>query len=495
MSRRLIKKVMLVFPPMANVRFTNNICSLPLGIASLAAYLRERDDLEVRVLDSVVEGYDHVEDLDEDTIRFGLSFHEIMSRIESFGPDLLGLSTIFSSQFPFVREIARQARKLDPDLFIMSGGTYPSFLPGHCLSSSELDAIVIGEGELPLNAVIDRINAGRGFDGLPALAYKDNGDIRENAERWLVDDLDSLPFPARDLFPVEKYFDVNFPMQAISRDRRNLSIATSRGCPYRCRFCSSTIHWGKRYRRRSVERVLDEIAHLRDAYGVGEIKFEDDNLTFDEKRAKALFQGMRDRGLKLHWNTPNGIAVKHLDDEMLSLMKESGCYELTLAVESGDPDVLRDIINKPLDLDEAKHAAQRIKHHGIETAGYFIIGFPGETRRQIQNTLSLAVKMKLDRVYIFMYTPLPGTPLTEEAREQGLLRDDFDFEQENNYFLPSVKLPDVSPEEMIKMQRRAFWKSNLRLLMTRPDRFVKKYGNTLRSHPGLLLKFFRALRR
>ncbi len=495
MSRRPIKKVMLVFPPMANVRFTNNICSLPMGIASLAAYLRERGDVEIEVLDSVVEGYDHVEDLDADTIKFGLSYADIMSRVESFGPDLVGISNIFSSQFPFVREIAQRARRLDPDLFLVSGGTYPSFLPEHCLSISELDAIVIGEGELPLEAVIERINADCGLDGLPALAYKDNGGIKVNSERWLVDDLDTLPLPARDLFPVEKYFDVNFPMQAISRDRRNLSIATSRGCPYRCRFCSSTVHWGKRYRRRSVERVLEEIATLRETYGVGEIKFEDDNLTFDEKRAKALFRGMVEQGLNLHWNTPNGIAIKHLDDEMLSLMKQSGCYELTLAVESGDPDVLREIINKPLDPAEARRAAARIKDHGIETAGYFIIGFPGETRRQVENTLSLAVELNLDRVYIFMYTPLPGTPLAEEAIRQGMVREDFDFEKENNYFLPSVKMPDLSWEELIKMQRKAFWKSNLRLLVRRPDRFFIKYGNTLRSHPGLVLKFFQALRR
>lgn len=486
---------MLVFPPMANVRFTNNICALPMGIASLAAFLRERTDLEVAVLDSVVEGYDTIEDLDEDTVKFGLPFDRIQARIEEFSPDLLGVSTIFSSQFPFVREIAKRARRSDPGVFIVTGGTYPSFLPERALSTSEADAVVIGEGELPLEGIIGRINEGQSLSGLKGVAFRENGRIAANKKRWLVEDLDSLPLPARDLFPVEQYFKVNLPMQAISRHRRNLSVATSRGCPYRCRFCSSTIHWGSRYRMRSVEKVLEELALIKQRYDVREIKFEDDNLTFDQDRAKALFRGMVERDLTFHWNTPNGIAVRHLDDEMLDLMKQSGCYELTLAVESGDPDVLKNIIKKPLDLGEARAAAARIKAHGIETAGYFIVGFPGETRAQIENTLRLALELRLDRVYIFMYTPLPGTPLAEEALEKGLVREGFDFENENNYFLPSVKLPDLSWEDLVRMQRRAFWKNNLRLLFSRPDRFLKKYGNTLMSHPGLVFKFLRAVRR
>lgn len=493
--RRPIKKVMLIFPPMANVRFTNNICALPMGIAALAAYLRERMDLDLSVLDAVVEGYDRLEDLDEDTVKFGLSYDEIQGRIENFAPDLLGISTIFSSQFPFVREIAKRARRSDPDLFIVSGGTYPSFLPEHCLKSSDLDAVVIGEGELPLQALIERINSGKNLDEIPAAAVKNGQRVSVHSRRELIEDLDQLPFPARDLFPVEKYFEVNLPMQAVSRSRRNLSLATSRGCPYRCRFCSSTIHWGSRLRVRSLERVLEEIAFLKDHYRIGELKFEDDNLTFNEQRAKSLFRGMIERGLQLPWNTPNGIAVRHLDDEMLSLMKESGCYELTLAVESGDPDTLKRIIHKPLDLDEARAAAKRIKAHGIETAGYFIIGFPGETRAQVENTLRFALELRLDRIYIFMFTPLPGTPLAEEAVKQGLVREGFDFEKENNYFLPSVRLPDLSAAELVRLQRRAFWKSNLRLLFTRPDRFARKYGGTLARHPGLVLKFLAAVRR
>lgn len=151
---------MLIFPPIASARITNNICEMPMGIASLAAYLLEHAGVEVSVLDAAAEGYENVEPLEQDSIKFGLSYDDIEERIRAEKPDLVGLSTIFSSQFPFVREIARRARAMDPDLFLVTGGAYPSFLPERALETSDLDAVVIGEGELPLEAIINSINGG-----------------------------------------------------------------------------------------------------------------------------------------------------------------------------------------------------------------------------------------------------------------------------------------------------------------------------------------------
>jgi radical SAM superfamily enzyme YgiQ (UPF0313 family) len=305
--------------------------------------------------------------------------------------------------------------------------------------------------------------------------------------------LDALPQPARDLFPVERYFRVNLPMQIVHRHRRNLSVSTSRGCPYACRFCSSAAHWNHRYRARPAGRVLDELTGLRERFDVREVKFEDDNLTFDRSRAERLFRGMIDRRLNLHWNTPNGIAVRHLDDGLLALMRESGCYELTLAVESGDPDVLRNIVGKPLHLEEARHAARRIRAHGIATSGFFIIGFPGETLQQIRNTLRFAEELALDRTYIFFYTPLPGTPLAEEALRGGWVGPGFDFESANNYFHPSVTPAGVTAEELARMQRRAFWHCNLRPLRRAPWRFARNYWATLKEHPEFFARFLRVI--
>ncbi len=488
--QRPIRKVMLLFPPMANAKIANNVAAIPVGVASLAAFLR--DKVEVSVLDAVVEDHSRLVALNKHTVRYGMSFDAIAQRIEDEAPDLLGISCLFSSQFPFIREIAKRAKDLDPDMVIVTGGTHPSFLPEYALESTKLDYVIIGEGELPLMELINRHNSCRSVADMPAIAYRDNGDIKVNNEHWMIENLDDLPFPARDMFPVEKYFKIHLPMQGLTKSRRNLSVATSRGCPFRCTFCSSCFHWGNKLRLRSIESVLAEFEMLKDRFDIREIKFEDDNLTHDRERAKALFQGMIDRKLDFAWNTPNGVSVRNMDDELLDLMKRSGCYELTIAVESGDPYVLKHIIHKPINLDMVRKAAKLIKAHGIGTNAYFICGFPGESRENLMNTFKVLRELETDRHYLFMYTPLPGTPLAEKAIESGLLPKDYDYEVPESYFRPSISLSDVSAEELNRMWRREFWVNNLRLLVSNPWKFWNKYRMQLFSHPEFIIKFFRS---
>jgi len=490
-GKRKIERVLLVYPPVINAKFTNNVCELPLGIASLAGWLGEQ--VEVGVLDCALEGYKQIIDLGEGLIRFGLSNSEIISRILEFEPDLVGFSCLFSSQFSIIRQLVKDLKNQAPEILTVCGGTHPSFLPESCLLSTELDFIVLGEGEQALSGLIQALNQGNNLKEIPSLAFKEEGKVWVHPQRSYLENLDQLPFPARHLFPVEKYFKINIPMQSLSRSSRNLAVATSRGCPYRCQFCSSTIHWGGRYRARSPENVISELKELKERYNLEEVKFEDDNLTARKGRARKIFQGMIEERLNLKWNTPNGIAVWTLDEEMLELMKESGCYELTVAVESGDDEVLKKIVKKPVDLERTREMVKVIKKLGIETSGYFIIGFPGETREQIYHTIEYARSLELDRCYIFIFTPLPGTPLAEQARRMGALGSDYDFENANNYYLPRLHLAEPFAEELFKIHRRAFWSINLAFLYRHPFRFVRKYWRSLRSHPEYLVKFFRSL--
>ncbi len=486
-----IQRALLIFPPVPNFRFTNNTCELPLGVASLASWVK--DQVEVKVLDASVEGYYHLEPLGKNLIRFGLSDREIINRVEELKPDLVGFSCLFSSQFPIIRKLAELVKKLDPSIVTVAGGTHPSFLAESCLSTSKLDYIVLGEGELAFSRLIDALNGKGRIGEIPGIAFRENGRIRINSRVAYLDDLAQLPLPARELFPVEKYFEINAPMQSLSRSRRSLAIITSRGCPFRCGFCSSTAHWGFCYRTSPVEKVIAELEHLKDRYRIKEVKFEEDNLIGDRKRAKRLFQSMVDRKLDLIWNTPNGIAVWSLDQEMLELMKQSGCYEITVAVESGDPWVLKNLIKKPVNLEKTREMVKVIKKIGIETCGFFIIGFPGETREQIMNTVNYARSLELDRCYLLIFTPLPGTPLAELAIQTGSLPRDHNFEDANNYYVTRLPLSEVPPEELLKIHRRAFWSLNLNLLYRHPVRFFKKYGPTISAHPEYIPKFFRAL--
>jgi anaerobic magnesium-protoporphyrin IX monomethyl ester cyclase len=487
---RPIQRTMLVFPPMFNVSHVDTMFCPPLGIAYLGAYVR--DIVEVRLLDALVEGEGHRTPITDKMDLAGLSYDDILARIREFQPDLVGFSCVFSNQFASIRELARRVKaEIDPAIVLVAGGTHPSFLPERTLETTDLDYVVTGEGELTFRALIEAHNRGRGVQDIDGLAYRDNGRIVVNPRVNYVEDLDELPFPARDLLPMEKYFRLNVPMGLHWRKRRNTPIVTSRGCPCHCTFCSSTIHWGNRYRFRSPANVLAEIQHLKDTFNVQELKFQDDNLTMPRARAKQIFEGMAERGLAMPWNTPNGVAVWTLDDELIRLMKQSGCFEFTLAIESGDQWVLDHIVKKPLQLDKPVEVAKLARKHGITTVGYFIIGFPGETLAQIKTTIRFAHSLNLDYFIPFIYNPLPGSPLWKVCVDEGYIPEDYHYEDANNYFQSDLNTTEFDSQTLARIQARAYLRMIITMPLRNPREFVSYYGRMILTRPNFLRTFFR----
>jgi len=480
---RPIERVMLIYPPVTFSPQSMKQSHLPLGLSYIAAVLR--DKVELNVLDAAVEGYRHEERAGERLIRYGLPFDEIERRIRRFKPDLVGISCIFSSQFRNVAEIAKRAKDADPNIATVTGGVHPSFLPELSMKRCpELDFIARGEGEFILSDLVDASRNRGGPEDVQGLAWRKNGEAVINQQRPPHKNIDEIPFPARDLFPLELYHRIGQPMGIVYKQRPFMNIITSRGCPYRCAFCSSTVFWGHRYRKRSPENVLLEMEHLYRDLGIREFKFFDDNLTVDMERAKKIFRGMIERGIDVTWNTPNGIHVVSLDDEMLDLMKRSGCYELTLAVESGDQDVLRNIIKKPTRLPQVTDAAKRIRKKGFGSYGFFIIGFPGETKAQIKNTLDFSSKLDLDRISTFIFNPLPGTPLFEECVEKGYVNLD-QVAEDVDYFEARFDTPEWTRQELQRLRSRWFWRYNLGLVLRHPLRFLARY-RPLITRPGFV---------
>ncbi len=406
LKSRKIDRVMLIYPPRRVAALYDKVSCVPMGISSLGAVLREQ--YEVKLLDAATEGYDQERWESKYFFEYGLSTEQILKQIERFGPQVVGLTCMFSAQFPIVARLVQRIKQTFPEVITVTGGTHPSFLPEDSLRRAPgLDYIVIGEAEESFPQLLHALAAGKPPEGVDGIAWRDNGNVRINPKTRYIENLDTLPFPARDLLPIEKYFEINIPFMFFSKSPRNISFATSRGCPFRCRFCSSCHYWGRRTRFRSVENVLAEMEELINRFGVEELKFEDDNLLANPERAKRIFRGMLERKFNLHWNMPNGVLVKALEDEeLLDLMKASGCYEVILAFESGDQDVLDNIIKKPLDLKKAVDTTRKVRDHGIDTHAFFIIGFPGETLRNIKNTLDYARKaVALDKAYIFLFNP------------------------------------------------------------------------------------------
>ncbi len=480
-----IERVFLLFPPIRLYRETMKLVFAPLGVSYLAAMIR--NDVEVKIMDAVSEGFNNEDTLDDEFITFGSDINEIRRRIEEFQPQMVGITCLFSSVFPVIRRITRLVKEINPEIITITGGTYPTFLPEHCLEEESLDMICLGEGEVTLKETIQHLNQGQSLDDIDGLAFKKDGRIKVNPRTRFIKDLDSIPFPAWDLLPMSLYTKINVPHSFSQKSKLNMPVITSRGCPARCTFCSSSLFWGHRFRARSAENVLDEIGELIEHWGIKEIQFEDDNITANRNRAKAIFRGIMERGYKIHFNMPNGVAIWTLDEELIDLMKAAGCYEMTLAFESGSQEVIDKIIKKPIKLDRALGMTELIRSKGIRTNAFYIFGFPGETLEQMHETFHFARKARTDMAYFFIANPLPGTELYRIAKEADLLMPGFNFE--NVSFTRSSFKPGIlKANELERMAGREFLKYNFIAFFRHPWIFFKKaVVDLLIRRPGYTL--------
>ena len=494
--RRPVRRVLLMFPPTRLGKELLPRLMPPLGISHLAAVIR--NDYEVRLLDANGTDFEHVVELPRGFRRHGMAYEDIRTIIEEWQPDFVGMTCLFSSVWPVIQELSAMIKAVDPTIHTAAGGCHPTFLTRRCMDEApQLDFIVKGEGEYALRDLLAAINAGGDLRLVDGLAFREAGDAAGDEPRVFVNekvgyipDLDSLPYPARDLLDLDLYSGGMH--HGISETHRKVAVMySSRGCAAKCIFCSSVEFWGHEYRHRSPESLLDEMQYLVDTYGIQEIQFEDDNLTQNKRRARLIFEGMIARGLhkKLVWNTPNGIALWALDVELLKLAREAGCYQLTLAIESGNQEVLDNVIHKPLQLEKARELARTIKQLNIDTNAFFIIGFPGETLDDMRDTFQFARDLDLNSACFFIAQPLPGTRLYDISVRNGYLPADFKFE-DATYSRGVISTPDWTAEQVQKLANTELLKYQLRANLKNPGKRWRAFRNDPRAVTRIVGKVF-----
>jgi len=425
----MIKKIQLIIPPNTAIKIPNQLHyninkNFPLGIGYLASYL-EQEDYEVQAVDALVEGWSNVEEISKNKIKIGLSDTEIINKINSFSPDIVGISSLFTMQTENVFRLAKLVKQVDRKIIVIVGGANASVIPEVLIQNENIDFVVMGEGEYRFLALIKAIEKGKQeINNIDGIAYKENGNSHLVPNRNFIEDLDCLPFPARHLFNMEMYFD-NLASHGTRKYRRFASLISSRGCPMKCIFCNAYKTWGRKYRMRSPENVISEIEQLITKYNIRELLFEDDNLTMHKKRAERIFDMMIAKKFNLVWDTPNGVAVNALDENLIQKMKESGCYHLNIAIESGSQRVLKEIINKPIDLKRVSDLITFSKKIGLSLGGFFIFGMPGETIKEMQETIHFIKKNKFNSVHLAIASPLPGSALYELCKDRGFLNKEF----------------------------------------------------------------------
>ncbi len=415
-------EVLLISPNYTLYKKDVRRCIPPIGLLYIAAFIEEEHN--VAVIDSASEGYWNTNETG-DYITYGLNDAELRNRVSDFSPDVVGISCIFTTQYENAQHVARIVKEVDDRIKTVMGGSHPTYAP---VNDKNIDHIVQHEGELSFAWLLSNMCSP------PRIINK-----------GFISDLDLLSFPARHLVDMERYFEINLPQSPYPKGKRVAQLVTSRGCQFSCIFCITTNFWGNQYRTRSARNVIKEIDQLIEDYDIDEVQITDDNFTLDKKRAREIIKHFKG----LHWCMPQGVYIPTLDDEMLELMADSGCYQLTFAVESGCQRVLDSIIGKPLKLDTVKDRVEKAKSFGIDVHGFFVCGFPGETIMEMGETYAFARTCGFDSASFFLATPLVGSELFDACRENNYLKGVPGY-----YKVGSITTPDFTAEEVQELVAR-----------------------------------------
>jgi anaerobic magnesium-protoporphyrin IX monomethyl ester cyclase len=357
----------------------------------------------------------------------------LAEKIEEHSPDVVAISAMTIEYRKSVHRTCEIVKKVDDNIIVIMGGIYPTLSLEIAQKDENIDFIICGEGEKRLPNLLKAIDAGGGFEKIDGLVYEKNGAQIANPVQSRIEDLDAAPFPDYSLFNMKKYtyYDQQYTQNFRFREHPWAQTITSRGCPYKCIFCASNRIYGLPIRYRSPENVLAEVDMLVEKYGIREMIFVDDSFLQSKSRAVKLFQGLIERKYDLVWKS-NNLSIFLMDDEILEMMKASGCYQISASIESGHPDTLKRI-RKPINLEKIQIIIEKVKKLKIELISNFVIGFPFETWEEIRETFRYAESIDIDYVLFSIATPLPATELYDICVKEKHLPDDFSFENFEYY--------------------------------------------------------------
>jgi len=373
----------------------------PHGMMSIAAFLEQRD-IETAFIDCYARPLPH---------------DELVAEIVRQAPDLVGFSCTTSSFLEGYRIAELVKERLQQVPIIFGGAHACSIGPSLLDKFPAIDFLVIGEGENSLYELIDA-----GFSnpaGIPGIAFRENGQGRLSSVRDLIDDLDTLPFPAYHRLPGFPH-GYNLPLFSYP-SHPNTSIISSRGCPYQCSYCDRSV-FSRGFRFNSPEYIVEHLAYLSRDFGIRHVFFYDDLFTFDRSRVERFCELLDQKRVAVTYNC---IArLEHVDSGLVSLLKRSGCWQVNFGIESGDPELLKKH-RKFYGLDEVGRKLRMVKDAALRCKGLFMIGLPGESAESIRRTMDYALSLPLDEINVTKFTPFPGAPLFKTIREHGEFTEDW----------------------------------------------------------------------
>lgn len=411
-------KILLIYPPWLRL-FGLSMPDFPLNVGYLAAELRKngheaviynadfdlssKGDSFVDTETVIMSNYNRYMAILRD-LRHPI-WQELRETIEALVPDVVGITSM-TATYGSAINVAKCVKQVNEDIIVILGGVHPSVLPEDVIKEPEVDLVVRGEGEVTLVKLIEAIKK-KALSSIGIQYGNDKYVINPMAESTIAD-IDLLGFPARDLLLNSE----SFPPNAFG------SLIGSRGCPFHCIFCFSHKMWGRKVRFRTACNIVEEIVAVKETFGTYRFHFQDDTFTLRKDLVLEFCKRLKGEGINLKWSCPT--RVDFIDAEIIGEMKSAGCSTISLGIESGSEDTLKRI-KKGITIEQVRSAVKMIKDEGILVRGYFIFGFPWETKEHITMTLNLIEELDLDIIQYNFAVPLPGTELYQMIESQGML--------------------------------------------------------------------------
>jgi len=419
-----------------NILLINPPCrepyAIPLGLGYIASVLRDTGH-QVEVLD--VNG-------------FGYSQEEVIDRLDGAHFDCAGIGGL-STTYSYVKWIAAQIKKLKPGTPIIAGNMVSTANPSFLLEKTDVDIAVFDEGEITCLELMQAFAGKKLLSQIDGIFYKENGNIHKNPARKRIEDLDCLPFPAWDLFPMDIYVKNS---DYYTYGLKSATISSARGCPYGCVYCSRP--FGQKVTYRSAVSIVREIKELNKRYGIRHLTFADNLFLSSRKRAYDLCHEILKERLDVQWSATGRVNLAEKD--ILRTLKKAGCIAIDYGFESGSQNIL-DIMKKGVTVKQAEDAVRITRKVGLKILESFMFGMIGETRETIDETVDFITRMRLQTDRLFFTTPYPGTPLYQMAKDMGRLPVD-----EEKYMLSLnemtktmiVNLTEFSDETLIELKKK-----------------------------------------
>ncbi len=435
-----MSKIILVNPPLSGKERYGELAEAgvympPLGLGFLASALR-KEGFEVKILDCEV---------------LRLNIEQTIDRILSFQPNYVGITAVTMSIYS-AAEVARVLKLRNNKLYIILGGAHLSALPEETMNLfPQFDIGIIGEGEVTLVELLNALQNNRDLSSINGIVYKDKDKIVKTPPHSLIKNLDTLLFPAWDLYPdLKKYYR---PSAFGFKKLPCTSLITSRGCPGRCSFCSQGI-WGRCYREHSAEYVMEMIRALYYRYGIRDLAIYDGTFGINRRRLVKLCEMLIKEKLNLVWSCNLRVNMAKLP--LLHLMKKAGCWGIAYGIESCSQQVL-DFLQKDINLEMIAKALKWTKQAGIISKGYIMVGTPIETIQSIHKTLERILKLDLDLLTVNSFTPFPGTLDYQRADRYGRFNRNWRLLNEHNYVFVPYGLSQRQIEYFIQLITRRFY--------------------------------------